>query len=236
MAFYVGDRKVSKMYLGDREIKKAYLGDTLVFGTEKNPSRLPEGYTEVEYIHWDGNKTSFELQENIVCNTDKIVFKFFPETYGPSSYAIQSLLDIASSNYAILLRSASANGFQYSLNTATIYYVYAVASSGTLIDADFDFLNNEYTINQTSLSGNKSSLSLGTNYKFIGCRDGTGANIYSPIGNFYQFTHYRNGDMIHDYIPCINPDGIAGLYDLGGNVFIQNTQPYKTGITAGPAV
>ena len=50
----LGTQNISALRLGGQEIKKAYLGETLVLGVETKPSRLPEGYTEVEYIQSDG--------------------------------------------------------------------------------------------------------------------------------------------------------------------------------------
>ena len=44
---YIGDKKTKKCYLGDDSISRVYLGDELLFA---KMSRLPAGYTEVEYI------------------------------------------------------------------------------------------------------------------------------------------------------------------------------------------
>ena len=44
---YTGDKKTKKCYLGDDSISRVYLGDELLFA---KMSRLPAGYTEVEYI------------------------------------------------------------------------------------------------------------------------------------------------------------------------------------------
>ncbi len=46
----IGAQDITGLYVGETKIEKAYLGEELVFSAEKKPSRLPEGYTEVEYI------------------------------------------------------------------------------------------------------------------------------------------------------------------------------------------
>lgn len=46
----LGDTKISGLYLGETKIQRAYLGEDLVYEGTKKPSRLPEGYTELEYI------------------------------------------------------------------------------------------------------------------------------------------------------------------------------------------
>ena len=51
----LGTQDISALYLGETKIKRAYLGETPVFEGSK-PSRLPEGYTEVEYIESSGTQ------------------------------------------------------------------------------------------------------------------------------------------------------------------------------------
>lgn len=51
----LGTQDISALYLGETKIKRAYLGESLVFEGSK-PSRLPEGYTEVEYIESSGTQ------------------------------------------------------------------------------------------------------------------------------------------------------------------------------------
>lgn len=42
------------------------------------------------------------------------------------------------------------------------------------------------------------------------------------------------GSPIHDYVPCTNPSGVAGLYDVVSGKFWASTT--STAFTAGPAV
>lgn len=50
----LGGQKIAAMYAGAQKIAKAYAGENKLFGEDAVPSRLPEGYTEVEYIETDG--------------------------------------------------------------------------------------------------------------------------------------------------------------------------------------
>ena len=58
----------------------------------------------------------------------------------------------------------------------------------------------------------------------------------SVKGDFYGMKHYKSGELIHNYTPCINPDGVAGLFDSVSKTFIRNTHTSPTSVTAGPAV
>ena len=57
-----GVRQIAGLYAGETKITKAYWGEDLIFGVEK-PSRLPEGYTELEYVEFNGNQY---IQTNII--------------------------------------------------------------------------------------------------------------------------------------------------------------------------
>ena len=105
-----------------------------------------------------------------------------------------------------------------------------------ILEFEIDFLGHSFTVNGLSLSGNWSSgRSLGNINKVLGCSAATTA-VSSPQGKFYQLTHYRNGEVIHDYVPCVNPNGISGIFDVNNEVFIQNTNPIATEIAPGPAI
>ncbi len=104
-----------------------------------------------------------------------------------------------------------------------------------LLEFDIDFFNNKYTVNGKTLSGTKSSNSLGGFSKIIGCSN-LSSKVNSCEGKYYYFTHYRNEEIIHNYFPCVNSNGTPGIFDTNSKTFIQNSNPNATTITAGPAV
>ena len=57
---------------------------------------------------------------------------------------------------------------------------------------------------------------------------------FSLTAKLYSCEIYDNEKLIREFIPCINPRGIAGLYDLIGNVFYSS--PNAVNFTPGPAV
>lgn len=195
-------------------------------------ARLPAGYTELEYIVFDGNYTRFSLLDNVTCNTDRIYFKFM-ETQRPTS---------SLSPLTILNFSPSAGYFfsierLYNSSSYVTYYFNSKSSSIRTVginaakEYDIDFLNNTYTVDGGSLTGTKGSRTFGANGKAIGTYKD---NYTSPKGSFYRLTHYRSGEVLHDYIPCTNPGGAAGIFDTVSKTFILNTHNKATAITAGP--
>jgi len=196
--------------------------------------RLPAGYTELEYIHWEGNCTSFELLETVNCYTDKLLLVIYPESYGTSSqYLMAFLTAVGSTNYFISL-SANTNGnLRYSVNkTASVESTVPIIN--VLLTCDLDFKSNTYTVNGTTLSGVRANRNLGNGYKNLGCR--SLSTSFSAKAKFYHLTHYRDGEIIHEYVPCMNSDGVCGIFDVNTETFIKNTHPTPTAVTTGPAV
>lgn len=199
--------------------------------------RLPDGYTEVEYIHFDGDRTCFELRESVVCNTDRIVCKFYSENNGTSSTNRYLFLFTSTINKTYYYLGASSNAIdslRVFINSSNAIFV-PISTLNELLEFDIDFNNEMYTVNGISISGTSNEHLLGTDSKRIGST-ATGSTLASLIGKLYQFTHYRNNVVIHDYVPCTNSSGIAGIFDINTGTFIKNTNTYATNITAGPAV
>lgn len=42
---------------------------------------------------------------------------------------------------------------------------------------------------------------------------------YSAIAKMYGVKAMQNGELVRNYIPCINPNGVVGLYDVANNLF-----------------
>lgn len=197
-------------------------------------SRLPVGYTELEYIHWEGNNNTFILLENINASTDRIVYEIYPESYGASS-AGQSLLNcntLLERYYYIAFFSTGSNTLQYSLNSISSMSSKTLPIYNVPIRFDIDFQAKKYTANDIALVGTQSNRDIGHGTKAIGNAK-TGKSVR---GKFYKFLHYRKGEIIHEYVPCINADGVCGIFDINTETFITNTHSAPTPVTPGPAV
>ena len=77
----MGAQNITGLYVGETKIKKAYLGEALIFSAGMNPSRLPEGYTEVKYIQIGEN---FEIDTGIKADFTNMRFVLSEEILSES--------------------------------------------------------------------------------------------------------------------------------------------------------
>lgn len=71
-------------------------------------------------------------------------------------------------------------------------------------------------------------------YRMINIRLLSDITTLGLDAKLYSCQIEKGGTLVRDFVPCTNPSGEAGLYDLVGNQFYANT---RTGtLTAGPAV
>lgn len=79
----------------------------------------------------------------------------------------------------------------------------------------------------TTLDGrsiNKSAGTFTTSYDmYLGTINSGGTpSSYGMIGMIYSCQIYDNDVLVRDFIPCVNPSGVAGLYDSVNDVFYEN--------------
>ena len=202
---------------------------------ENKPSRLPDGYTEVEYIRSDGDQyidTGIIPTSTIKLSIDseplvsgEIVGGFFAaSTYTPSS-GTKYILTLPFSAQGVRIASGS-----YTTNSAT-YKVLSSSADPRRMSIIVDYKNKTAYIEgkePVSLSSVSASTRMST-IKLLASAIGTNAleaKLYSAA--------IENSDSTFEFVPCTNPDGEAGLYDIVGGAFYSNA---GTGsFTAGPAV
>ena len=186
--------------------------------TAQNASGLPAGYTLLDYIVFDSTQvidTGF-----IPDNETKIESKVYRT--GADCW----LYGASPSNPRITL---------YHSNTGTSRW-------GNQSRGNFGFAADTlYTIVQ-----NKNGLNInGTQYAWTGGTAGdftcdrsltignnngsTGTRYFA--GNFYYMKIWDNGTLVRDFVPCINPSNVVGLYDKVNDEFYTDT-----GLVAGNVV
>ena len=176
----------------------------------KGGSRLPSGYTELEYIQ---SSVTQYLDTGLVCSQS-------------DNYKIELDCDLTSSAYY-----AGANGYlQYQASIAggarsnlTITYankVETITVNGTVKKTD-DWSN----FNDTNVKIGILRLGAANNGWYS-------SNIQS--GKIYSCKIYKKSVLVRDFIPCKNPSGAAGLYDTVNGAFYGNS---GTGVfTAGAEI
>ena len=236
----LGDSQICPVFLGESKIMKAFLGGRLVYEA-KNPSGLPDGYTKVEYIQSDGNAY---IQTDI--STESSAFKTVMDVEPTTSAAgyffgvsKQVYLNGALHFYYFYAKKEKASDcrVRFGLDLQLIGHVDVdVSNKRTLIT--LDKLNSVGKVDDLESEKFKATRSYETlsllSYKSMD-RDGTVKYLSPLAAKLYSCKCFGDGeDVLGDFIPCLNPSGVAGLYDQVGKTFYKSNGTKN--FTAGPAV
>lgn len=219
---------------GTDQVQKAYLGTTLIW--QRSSSRLPEGYTELEYIASTSSGGQY-IDLNIL------------------------LYDVLDKPYDIaikfnLIGNGSDNNFQ-----ATIFGCQENVSPwpGTFIrrngntnvqgryiggsakDNTIGYLGNIIELtektppNKNVYNYNNSGKvhSWGTSL-FCAFADANGTPMRLAEAKIYYFKLFVSGTLVRDLVPCKNSNNVVGMYDLVNNTFY--TSPNNVAFVGGNEV
>ena len=220
----LGEQEISGLHMGGSKINKAYLGESVVFGAEK-PSRLPDGYTEVEYIQSDGGAAILTGIVPAAGNLDLRVFM---------DMELTAIASVGYSYFGCYYAAASGkpNGG---------VSIFRHASSGAL------YVRSSYNVNGAPTNMIAATDEIGRKEVVV---DGPGktakvgehevqlSNVYvliaGCIGRLYSCQIEKSGIRVRDYVPCIDPNGKAGAYDLVDGKFYGSAT--STAFTPGSSV
>lgn len=222
----LGETGIGKMYLGETEISKAYLGESLVYEAGGSPTPptpvLPTGYTQLEYL------------ENALSNDAYIVTGI--TTDNTIGFEIDAMLydNFASSNYGVLFGGRFANlnrDFMVSSFSNSTY-------NGQLrLGASANCYNMGIAQNtrfQASLVGDSfvcgnisATVTKNISYScYINIFAQGKFNDPTPVGaghgRIYSLKLYKNNALVRDFVPCIDPNNVYGLYDVVGSTFYSS--------------
>ena len=187
-------------------------------------SILPSGYTQLDYI--ENTSNAFIFLPPISSGT-KIETYFAPDLNNiPRTYGcicgVDSNLQIA------FLPAGKANvGNATSLN---VFYTNGVKAK---VNATFDASssNSAYIVNDVNTNLHRAYTST---YKFavFGASSNNTSATYIARGKMYSFKMWNSSDvLIHDLIPCTDPNNIYGMYDIVGEIFYssENSDTFSGG-------
>lgn len=173
---------------------------------------LPNGYTEVQYIESTGTQwinTGFKPNQNTRVKMDCNVIGF------NSTDMFLFGARIASGNTAFGIAADDDN---------TQWWIFfgngQVNPHGTCIGKhSIDFNQNVLTLDEKNFTFEKTTFQ--SSYNLLLFATITNGNVDSQRGKMavYSCQIYDDGNLIRDFIPCIDPFGAAGLYDLVGRKF-----------------
>lgn len=256
----LGPTKISKMFLGSQKIKEAYLGDKLVYRSGK-PGRLPSeykklGYKELEYIESNsGQYIDTGVDPSVIgtVNPTKVVidydtddsqsgtFLFGANAYYYSEYTSKyyvsrygAQIGTYSSNPRVKVTMMSISG--------TIGYTMppGVATPGKhTLTLDGPNKNGEYDGNAFSMSSStvtSIASDVPTIALFCSHYNNKGTLTYVNPRNMklYSCQMYQQSALVRDFVPCKNPSGVTGLFDLVNEKFYASGS--GTAFIAGPSV
>lgn len=202
------------------------------------PSRLPEGYTEVEYIQSDGNqgiqtgekptaniKITIDVvpQENTSPSVEYMYFSnYIPSSSGTRYYFVAqwgrngTQISNGSTGSAATFKTISSNTTERRIVIETDYQAKIAAIIGEAQVTLTDIATNTLMRNIILLNNSSFSTTNGLKAKLYSCQIEKG------------------GTLTRNFVPCIDPNGAVGMYDLVGAQFYANA---GTGtFIAGPAV
>lgn len=188
-------------------------------------SRLPEGYTEVQYIQSTGTQwidTGFKPNQN----TRMTIKTAYFESAGNNICGVRDSSIESTKRFGVITYSSSSK-FGAFFGAAGI--------TGFAIDQsphDFDLSASGLIIDGTNY-GVPVAQSFQCAYGITIGAWSNGSNGVSGIASkIYACQIYDNGNLIRDFVPCIDPTDSVGLYDLVGGKFYGNA---GTGVfLAGP--
>ena len=170
---------------------------------------LPSGYTQVEYIQSSGTQyidTGFKPNQDT-----RVVMYGYNE----------------SSNSAWIYGAwNSANSGAFAYLSVNRYYMYGSqqinANSISTGEFTLDHNKNSFTLNGTTISGDSETFTCNYSLYLFALNVGGSVSSGKLTGKLYSCQIYDNGTLVRDYVPCKNPDGIIGLYDLVNDTFYVN--------------
>lgn len=248
----LGEQNVKGLYMGEQEVKKAYLGDKLVFEGAK-PSRLPDGYTELQFVKNPNlgyiilntlnpvyTKTWFaeikvELTVSDVAVSGDVNLMGSYIRYS-GNYWCASLISYSNyyKGYQILQGQTSASSSQ---NKNISVYVVENRVNKVTITVDRPITQSFY-VNDTQRLISAAYITPTNNLRdpvILGSYGKVGGT--TPIGYSYAFYGLKAYDttdqLVSDIVPAMKSDGTVGLFDIVTSVF---SSPPNAVLVAGPAV
>ena len=187
----------------------------IVVPHQDSGGRLPSGYTELQYIESTGTQwidTGITpTQDYSLCT--KVSFL---GSSGTNVLGTRNSSNDTTNRFGIISFGSSALfGAFYGTNSVT----------GKAVDQtphEFSIGPDGFTMDEETVSVQQTNFSC--SYPIILFGFNNGANgIVGSEEKVYSCKIYSDGQLVRDFIPCINPDGIIGLYDKENAIFYQNS-------------
>ncbi|MBQ9540113.1 MAG: hypothetical protein IJU89_01670 [Alphaproteobacteria bacterium] len=178
--------------------------------------RLPDGYTELEYIESTGTQyiklPSFPNASNINVTADIL------QTNGTNEqifFAIDSVQTLYTSGGSWRTWKSGASGV--SLTNTSSRHLFDIKTTRSGVKYYIDGTQNT-NVSATFYTSELFSARI----LFLGARTTNSGADYFWQGRIYSFNSECDGVVCMNLVPALNPDGKIGMYDLVGGRFYEN--------------
>ncbi len=220
----IGTTELSNIMIGETQVQKMYLGTNLIW--EHSTSRLPSGYTELEYIAstaTGGQYIDLDIKLYETLNTwYDIAIKYNVSGVGkdnlqPTLFGCQTTSNPWPGTFIRMNTTSSTNTIgRYIGGTAKDNNL---GNNGTDIELPVQTAPNK---NVTNLNNSNQTHTWGTSlFCTFNSQDKTQVNRFIAA-KLYYFKLYVEGTLVRDMVPCKNPNNVVGLYDLVNDVFYSS--------------
>ena len=180
----------------------------------KPTSRLPEGYTELEYIEGAGNQY---VDTGLKPNQNTTVEMRFKMVNTNADYALFGSRDSASANmFTLISRGAT---FRASIaGTISDFYDFGADMTQPVTAVMGD---GGVDINGSARQISTSAFQCAYTCLILAARNGS-TPAWGALARLYYCRIYDGETLVRDYVPATDPGGTAGLFDLVNAQFYGN--------------
>jgi hypothetical protein len=197
----------------------------------ENPSRLPSGYTEVEYItseylNVDLNDGAYILTNYYPTESTRLVIDFQAKSTTAEHRRLFGAGHCCQNNIAYVFN------MEQKYTASNREYTYRCGSGSTWVHTNIpfdlerhtvDFNNNGIIYLDDTQIGQRQTTPFTTSYSlflFTNNNDGSAGTTQFFVGRIYSCKMYESDTLIRDFVPCTrDSDNKVGLYDVVNDVF-----------------
>lgn len=179
---------------------------------------LPDGYVQLEYIQSSGTQyvdTGFKPNQDTRVTMD---FQLLNENGWRALFGARKAVGINQVHFGFW-RNESGNFSGCYDSIVTPFNNTRITTNRYIVDAN----KNTFKIDNETITITSSMFQSAVNmYLFAVNGGGTVETDYMSSMKLYSCKIYDNDTLVRDYVPCMNANGIVGLYDLVNNSFYTN--------------
>lgn len=205
---------------GTSTITVSYEGKTDTFTvTVTEDTGLPRDYTPIEYVWAKGDQwTNVYVSTGFIPDAaTELEYKAAYHQYANTGHLISG-----TNYYALMIRS---NGRDFFANRCggekTVSTNNSIAAGDPFVVSMFRNGTDDIYVDESKIMTLAAGSSTPSNPLYIFGYNGTAG--YCTDSRIYYLKIYDNGTLARDYIPCINPSNVVGLYDVVNGNFITST-------------